>query len=311
MVLQAGARAKRGITGVGLQIFQGSASARHRALHKEERQHWLSQHLQTPLHTQNHPARGEATGFGGKEGKKLHHTEGICNWDSCTHGPRQGACPSGTRAGLLLGKSSPTAAQPRQKPREWQWCARGCSFWGITPAPMGSSGVPGSFTRVPPARAPQGKQVHWAREVSRWEGCFLPEPHLLPNCGSETPGAKEVTGVPGTAGKWSTGENFVDFHSHEKHLPSSGTYREAPERKTPRHAFYSLPQFPLLYQRDAILVAQPGDQTAEVIGGGHHVIYPCPWGTPGTPRCSVSMWAHPPAAQGTGMSHYLRNQGPG
>lgn len=77
MVLQAGARAKGGITGVGLQIFQGSASARHRALHKEKRQHWLSQYLQTPLNTQNHPARGEATGFGEKEGKNSTTLKGF------------------------------------------------------------------------------------------------------------------------------------------------------------------------------------------------------------------------------------------
>lgn len=180
MVLQAGARAKRGITGVGLQIFQGSASARHRALHKEERQHWLSQHLQTPLHTQNHPARGEATGFGEKEGKNSTTLKGFATG---IHAPMAvGREPVPVGHGQGSSSSSPTAAQPCQKPWEWQWCARGCSFWGITPAPMGSSGVPGSFTRVPPARAPQGKQVHWAREeISRWEGCFLPEPHLLPN----------------------------------------------------------------------------------------------------------------------------------
>lgn len=113
-VLQAGARVMGGITGVGLQIFQGSASARHR----EERQgslHRLNRDLQALLCTPNHPNPEGATAFEGEKGKreKKNPAAGrICNCNSCSHTPQQGAgcpqpgsqgaCSSGPQAGLAL-----------------------------------------------------------------------------------------------------------------------------------------------------------------------------------------------------------------
>lgn len=68
-VLQAGARVMGGITGVGLQIFPGSASARHR----EERPgslHGLSRDLQALLCTPNQPNSEGATAFECEKGRK-------------------------------------------------------------------------------------------------------------------------------------------------------------------------------------------------------------------------------------------------
>lgn len=116
---------KGGITGVRLQIFQGSASARHRALQGGEREgslHGLNQHLQAVLYTPNHPSPEEATGFGGKKGGRGAAAGRIAttvyapialSGKQAAHSHARGEpVPAGHKQGSHLGNSSPIAAQP-------------------------------------------------------------------------------------------------------------------------------------------------------------------------------------------------------